>query len=128
MQPLYNSFAGKPKKLEWGLEQQKAFEDTKIALVSATTLSFPRPGIPLTLAMDASSVATGAVVEQTIMGTSCPLGFYSRKLRPAEAKYSTFDCELLAVYLVVRHSKQLLEGNLFTILTDHRPQVHAFSK
>ncbi|ROT85275.1 hypothetical protein C7M84_018262 [Penaeus vannamei] len=40
MEPLYNSLAGKPKKLEWGPEQQKAFETTKIALASATTLTF----------------------------------------------------------------------------------------
>ena len=128
MQPLFKSLTGKPKKLEWGTEQQKAFEETKTSLASATTLSFPRPGVPLTLTTDASSVAVGAVVEQTIMGTTRPLGFFSRKLRPAEAKYSTFDRELLAVYLAVRHFKHLLEGNSFTILTDHRPLVHAFSK
>ena len=80
MEPLYNSLAGKPKKLEWGPTQQQAFEDTKTALASTTTLSFPSPGVPLTLTTDASSVAVGAVVEQTIMGTTRPLGFFSRKL------------------------------------------------
>jgi len=128
MEPLYNSLAGKPKELEWGTEQQKAFEDTKTALASATTLSFPCPGTPLTLATDASSVAVGAVIEQTIKGTTRPLGFFSRKLRQAEARYSTFDRELLAVYLAVRHFRHLLEGSPFTIRTDHQPLVHAFSK
>ncbi|ROT64517.1 hypothetical protein C7M84_017545 [Penaeus vannamei] len=124
MEPLYNSLAGKPKKLEWGPEQQKAFETTKIALASATTLTFPT----LTLTTDASSIAVGAVVEQTIRGKTHPLGFFSRKLRQAEVRYSTFDRELLAVYLAVRHFKHLLEGSAFTILTDHQPLVHAFSK
>jgi len=128
MEPLYNSLAGKPKKLEWGPEQQKAFETTKIALASATTLTFTTPGIPLTLTTDASSIAVGAVVEQTIRGKTHPLGFFSRKLRQAEVRYSTFDRELLAVYLAVRHFKHLLEGSAFTILTDHQPLVHAFSK
>ena len=128
MEPLYKSLSGKPKTLDWGPGQQKAFEDSKAALASATTLSFPSPGIPLTLTTDASSVAVGAVVEQTVMGVTQPLGFFSRKLRPAETRYSTFDRELLAVYLALRHFKHLLEGSPFTILTDHRPLVHALSK
>ncbi|ROT64511.1 Transposon Ty3-I Gag-Pol polyprotein [Penaeus vannamei] len=53
MEPLYNSLKEKN-----GGEQQKAFETTKIALASATTLTFPTPGI-LTLTTDASSIAVG---------------------------------------------------------------------
>lgn len=128
MEPLYKSLSGKPKTLEWGPTQQEAFEATKTALASATTLSYPYPGSPLTLTTDASSVAVGAVIEQTTKGTTQPLGFFSRKLRQAEARYSTFDRELLAVYLAVRHFKHLLEGSQFTIRTDHKPLVHAFSK
>lgn len=128
MSSLCSALAGKPKKLEWGPDQQKAFEDSKKALISATTLSFPCPGVPFTLTIDASSVAVGAVLEQNINGTPRPLGFFSRKLRQAESRYSTFDRELLAVYLAVRHFKHLLEGSPFTIHTDHRPLVYAFSK
>ena len=128
MEPLYNSLTGKPKKLERGPKQQKAFEDTNTLLASATILSIPIPGVPFMLITVASSVTVGAVVEHTIMDTTRPLGFFSRKLRQAEAKYSTFDRELLAAYLAVRHFKHLPEGNPFTIWTDHRPLVHTFFK
>ena len=101
MAPLYSSLAGKPTKLEWGPEQELAFGDSKPVLASATTLSFPWPNIPLTLTTDASSISVGAVLEQTIKGTLRPLGFFSRKLRQAETRYSTFDRELLAVYLAI---------------------------
>ena len=45
-----------------------------------------------------------------------------------QSKYSTFDRELLADYLAIRHFKLLLEPVTFTINTDHLPLVHAFSK
>ena len=128
MAPIYEALTGNPKTLPWDDTLQRAFDDTKQALTDATTLSFPRPGAHLTLSTDASNVAVGAVIEQTVNGTTKPLGFFSRKLRPAERNYSTFDRELLAVHLAVRHFRHLLDGARFTIRTDHRPLVHAFTK
>jgi len=128
MAPLYQALTGKQRTLIWEQDQQKAFEATKRALASAATLTFPQTGATLTLTTDASNVAVGAVVEQNVNGQPQPLGFFSRKLRPPETKYSTFDRELLAVYLAVRHFRHLLEGTPFTVRTDHRPLVHAFSK
>ena len=128
MQPLYSALSGKPKTLLWGPDQQRSFIATKDALASATTLVFPAPGAPLTLTTDASNVAVGAVLEQEVNGVLQPLGFFSRKLRPAQTQYSTFDRELLAVHLSVRHFRHLLEGTPFTIRTDHQPLIHAFSK
>ena len=128
MAPLYDALTGKPKQLSWTSQHQQAFDTTKKALVSATTLVFPRPRAHLYLITDASQVAVGAVVEQDVNGLRQPLGFFSRKLRAPETKYSTFDRELLAVYLATRHFRHLLESSTFTILTDHRPLVHAFTK
>ena len=128
MAPLYDSLSGKPKYLKWGQAQSKAFHATKAALAAAATLTFPKPTAALRLTTDASNVAVGGVVEQIVSGIPQPLGFFSQKLRQPETKYSTFDRELLAVYLAVRHFRHLLEGTPFTIRTDHRPLVHAFTK
>jgi hypothetical protein len=57
-----------------------------------------------------------------------PLAFYSKKLSPTEVKYSTFDRELLAAYLTIRHFRFLLEGRQFTLLTDHKPLVASMSR
>ena len=73
---------------------------------------------PIAVTANASGVAVGAVLEQLVEGSWQPLAFFSRQLRPAERKYSAFDCELLALYLAVRHFRYFLEGRNFIALTD----------
>lgn len=50
----------------------------------------------------------------------------SKKLSPAQRKYSPYDRELLAIYTAVKYYRHLLEGRKFTIYTDHKPLVYAF--
>jgi hypothetical protein len=50
----------------------------------------------LALATDASDKYIGGVLQQQVSGHWQPLGFFSRRLQPEEANYSTFDRELLA--------------------------------
>ncbi len=57
-----------------------------------------------------------------------PLGIFSRKLKPAQVKYSAFDRELLACYLGIRHFRYMLEGRHFTIFTDHKPLTFALKR
>ena len=128
MAPLYSVLKGKPKSLTWDPPQEKAFQAAKQALSSASYLKFPAPGAPLLLSTDASDTAMGGVLEQVIDGHPQPLAFFSRKLSPAESRYSTFDRELLAMYSSVRHFRHFLQGASFTIQTDHLPLVHAFTK
>lgn len=54
-----------------------------------------------------------------------PLSFFSKRLLPAESRYSTFGRELLAVYLAIRHFRHMLEGRPFTVFTDHKPLIYA---
>ena len=126
--PLYNALKGKPKVLPWGPQETAAFTASKQALSDATSLTFPAPNAPLQLTTDASDTALGAVLEQVIQGKPRPLGFFSRKLSPAEKNYSTFDRELLAIHQAVRHFRHILEGTTFIINTDHQPIIHAFSR
>ncbi len=51
--------------------------------------------------------------------------FFSQKLMPTQAWYSTFDRELLATYSAVRHFRFLLEGQKFRLITNHRPLLLA---
>ena len=78
--------------------------------------------------IDASNVRIGASLEQYVDVNWQPLAFYSRQLRPLEVKYSTFDRELLALYLAIRHFRYLLECRVFTVYTDHKPMVDAMFK
>ncbi|XP_068215785.1 uncharacterized protein [Palaemon carinicauda] len=47
--------------------------------------------------------------------------YFSRKLSKAESGYSTFNHELLAMHLAVRHFHHFLEGMLFVIRMDNMP-------
>ena len=126
--PLHNALKGKPKKLSWPPEADAAFKQAKDALADAAMLTYPAPNAQLQLVTDASDTATGAVLEQLTSRGPAPIAFFSRKLSPTEARYSTFDRELLAVHLATRHFRHLLETRPFKIHTDHLPLIHALNK
>lgn len=130
MQPLFAALKGKSKNnhLEWTDNMSKAFVDTKSALAKATMLSHPCHNAPTALTVDASDVALGGVLEQLQNRTWHPIAFFSRQLRSPERKYSTFDRELLAMYLAIRHFRYFLEARVFTLFTDHKPLTFAMAK
>ena len=116
------------KRIQWDEKLIMAFDAAKQMLVNATSLAFLHPKAKLAIAVDASDFAVGAVLFQTLYGVHQPLGFFSRKLQPAQAKYSAFDRELLGAYSAVKRFRRFLEGRNFTIFTDHRPMVTAMTK
>jgi cleavage and polyadenylation specificity factor subunit 1 len=128
MQPLYSAVSGKAKLVDWTDERDFAFIKTKEALAEATMLVHPCPEAPTALTVDASDHAVGAVLEQLVNGLWQPLAFFSRQLRSPERKYSTFDRELLGLYLAVRHFRYFLEARHFVAYTDHKPLTFAFAK
>ena len=101
-----------------------AFNTAKQALADATLLSHPSPTALTNIVTDASNTAVGGVLQQFIDNEWCPLAYFSKNLKPAETRYSTFDRELLAVYmlyLTIKHFRHALEGRQFHVLTDHKP-------
>lgn len=127
MRPLYKALSGKAK-FEWSELMEHAFQQTKEAVADATMLTHPVQDVPVCLVTDASDVAVGAVLQQKVNDCWVPLAFFSRQLRDPEVKYSTFDRELLALYLAIRHFRFFLEGRPFTAFTDHKPLTFAMSK
>ncbi|BHF81017.1 hypothetical protein SprV_0702414600 [Sparganum proliferum] len=125
MLPLTNLLSGPKGPLELRGHALTAFERIKTFLADATLLTHPAPEAPLSLMADASTVAVGAVLQQHIKDSTRPLAFFSKKISPAETRYSTFGRELLAIYLAVKHFRHFLEGRDFTIFTDHKPLTFA---
>ena len=102
---------------------------SKEALCRVATIAHPDPAARVYLAVDASDTHVGAVLQQQARGGGPqPLGFFSKKLDPAQQKYSAFDRELLACYLGVRHFRHQLEGRSFYIETDHKPLTFALHR
>lgn len=58
------------------------------------------------------------------MADDSPLAFFSQK---PEWMYSTFDKELLAVYLAERHFRHMFEGTSYIIFADLKPLVNTLS-
>jgi hypothetical protein len=88
----------------------------------------PSPDTPLALMVDASDFAVGSSLHQFCNGNLEPLGFFSKSLTPTKKQYSTYDRELLAAYLSIKHFRYLVEGKNFVIYTDHKPLSFAFTK
>ena len=93
--------------LKWNESAESAFSESKQILANATLLVHPDPSAPLNITCDASDFAVGAVLQQYIDNVWQPLSFFSKKLNPAETRYSAFDRELLAVYATIRHFRQI---------------------
>jgi cleavage and polyadenylation specificity factor subunit 1 len=126
--PLTDLLRGSPKLLSWSPAADSAFAAAKAALIAAVPLSHPAPNATLSLAVDASDSHVGGVLQQLEARAWRPLAFFSHKLTPTQCKYSTFDRELLAAFLTVRHFRFLLEGRSFRLLTDHKPLVSAMTR
>ena len=54
------------------------------------------------------------------------MAFFSRKLTPAEAKYSALDRKVLAIYRAIERFRYFVEGQQFHIFTDHKPLTTIF--
>jgi len=132
-QAILNDMLRKPKikskaQIDWTKEQELAFKECKDSLGRATELAHPDPKAELILITDASEAAIGTVIEQIGRKGAQPLAFLSKKLRPAQQKYSLYDRELLAIYVVIKYYRHLLEGRQFAVYTDHKPLIYAFNK
>lgn len=125
---LKDSKKNDSRPVPWTEHTSTAFEKCKSDLANAVTLCYHAPGQQLSLMVDASDIAIGAVLNVETPTGFKPLAFFSRKLSPAEQKYSTYDRELLAIYCAVKYFRHSLEGTNFIIFTDHRPLTYLFTK
>ncbi len=101
-------------------------EAAKAALCRVMSLAHSDPSAAISLACNASD--SHVVLQQWSPKGWQPLSFYSKKLDVTQKKYSTFDRELLAVYLAVRHFWFLLEGRQCHVEKDHKPLTFALHR
>ena len=111
--------------LKWNKSADLAFIESKQILANATLLVHPDHSAPLNITCQASDFAVGGVLQQYIDNVWQPLSFFSKKLTPAETRYSAF--EVLAVYATIRHFRHNLEGLYFFVNTHHKPLTFVMS-
>ena len=101
MRPLTDTLAGMPRKLQWDKGMTSAFIKTKEGLAKATLLFHPIAEAKLRVNTDASIRAIVGAIHQVVGGQLQPLAIFSRRITPAESRYSAYDLELLTVYSTI---------------------------
>jgi hypothetical protein len=120
---LTDCLTKKHTKFAWSSEAEAAFLDIKSRLSSAPILRPPDFMRPFHLAVDASDVATSAVLFQSTDGTDHPICYFSRKLDVHQRRYSTVEKEALALLPAVRNFSVNFGQSSTCVYTDHNPLV-----
>lgn len=118
--PLFDLLK-KDIKFNWTKECQVAFEFLKNELCKAPILIFPNLRDEFLLFTDASGTAIGALLAQGSIKKNNAIAYYSRALKGPELNYSTYEKEALAIHDAIKHFRQYLFANKFTVITDHKP-------
>ena len=103
----------------WTETEDIAFRQLKQALTSAPVLHLPDFTKAFTITTDASLVSVGAVLEQDFGHGLQPVAYESKKLGPAEMRYSAYERELLGVVWALGKWRHYIEGRHCTIRSDH---------
>ena len=99
----------------WSDECQKAFTQIKSIIAKETLLAYPDFSKPFEIHTDASKVQLGAVISQE----GKPIAFYTRKLNPAQTRYTTTERELLSIVECFKEFRNILLGQQIIVYTDH---------
>ena len=106
----------KQAKKNWIKECQEAFDTIKKLVSRETLLSYPNFNDRFEIHMDASKIQLGSVISQK----GKPIAFYSRKLNPAQVKYTTTEAELLSIMKTLKEFRTILLGQQIKVYTGHK--------
>lgn len=96
-----------------------AFQELKLRLSGSPVLAIYNPGRETELHCDASSVGFGSILLQRQDDKKFhPLSYFSKTASSAEAKYHSFELEILSIIYALRRFRPYLEGIPFTIVTN----------
>src|SRR6476660_5576078 len=87
----------------------------KCVITRETLLAYLDFNKPFDIHMDASLTQLGACISQD----GKPIAFYSRKLNPAQTRYTTTKRELLSIVEVLKEFRNILLGQQIRVHTDH---------
>jgi len=114
------ALTSKTTKWKWEPQHQKAFAMAKRVIAKETLLAYPNFNKTFQIHTDASHYQLGAVVSQE----GKPIAFHSRKLNPAQTRYTTTERELLSIVETLKEYQNILLGQQIEVFTDHKNLVH----
>ena len=104
-----------PNVVAWNIPMYDAFQYMCNVLCDVSVLFLPTLSDVFVLQTDASGRGVGAVLSVCRDGDELPVGYFSRKLKPAERKL-----ECLAVVQAIDYFAAHLIGRPFMVETDHK--------
>ena len=107
-------------KWQWGPQQEAAFKMAKKIIAREVMLAYPDFNKPFVIHADASHYQLGSVMSQD----GKPIAFYSRKLNPAQTRYTTTERELLSIVETLKEYRKILLGQEIEVFTDHKNLVY----
>ncbi len=112
----------KNQPFRWTVDCQRAFEELKDKLVTSPIFVKANLSKRFILETDTSQHHVASVLLQ-YDDEDLPraVGYFSKKLKQAEVRYSVTDREALAIVLACRQFHRYLWGTRFIIRTDHQP-------
>lgn len=110
----------KNKIFDWNQDAENAFNLLKSKLTSAPLFMTPDFSKPFVLLCDASLHGLGCVLAQKNEdGIELPIAYMSEKLTKAQRNYTVTELECLAVIKCINKFRAYIEGQEFTVVTDH---------
>jgi hypothetical protein len=110
------SLTSKLAKWHWGNVEQTAFDNIKKIVAKEVLLSYPDFTKPFQMYTDASHLQLGAIITQS----GKPIAYWSRKLNPAQTRYTTTERELLSIVEALKEFRNVLLGHRIQVFTDHQ--------
>ena len=105
MRPLNNLLKGyvkgKPTRIEWDEDTNRAYEDIKDAITNCPTLFFTDPYAKIFLHTDASDYGIRAYLWQDIDGKEQAVAFISKSLSRAQKRWHTPQKEAFTIFYSV---------------------------
>lgn len=117
--PIFNVLK-KGVKFSWNEEAEEAFNKIKTLLTTSPVLITPNYSKPFYIRCDASTEGVGGVLfQKSEEGDEHPIAYVSKKLNETQKKYTITELECLAALVSIKKFRPYVEGQDFTLITDH---------
>ena len=114
--------ARKPMTLNWGENEQSAFDDLRQKICQAPVLAVPQPGKPFRLYTDTSAIAVGCQLAQCDdCGDEHPVAYASAKLTVTQCNWAVIEREAYAIVWALGRFRNIIFGAPVVVFCDHNP-------
>ncbi|CAM2708521.1 unnamed protein product [Rotaria socialis] len=105
-----------------------AFNKLKRILTNDLVLRIPDQNLPFKIQTDASKIGVGAVLVQTHPNGDLPVAYLSKKFTTTQMNWPATEQECYAIIYAIEKWHKYLDGQSFSIETDHKPLLPLNSK